>query len=136
MKKILLLILIAVIGAGIYALYLYNKPVSDINDLKPEFTLEANTFFNDFISDEAKANTKYLGKIVEVKGVVRDLITDGQGATVILETSDPIFGINCGLSEGQEMEFDKFKTGDKVTIRGECAGYDMDVVLTRCVLIQ
>jgi hypothetical protein len=136
MKKILILIAIAILGGGLYGWYLYNKPVEDINDLESEITLDADSLSNHFHNDEAAANTKYLGKIVEVHGVVRDLNVDDAGNTVIVKTENKFFGINCGLSKGQETLFENYKIGDKIKIRGECAGYDIDVVMTRCVILN
>jgi len=47
-----------------------------------------------------------------------------------------MFGINCGLSKGQEGQYKNYKEGDSIKIKGECSGISMDVVLTRCVIVK
>lgn len=128
--------MVVVAIAGAIGWYLYSKPVADISNLKPEYSLEAAELFAEFSGDESGANTKYLGKIIEVTGTIQVLNSDKGGLSVILFTNDEIFGINCGLSAGQDKAYKKYKSGDKIILRGECAGYDMDVVLTRCVIIE
>lgn len=136
MKKIIIVILALMVAGGSIAYYLYTKPVADVSDLKPAYFIDAPTLFDEFFNDEAGANNKYLGKIIEVKGKLQVIKTDTSGSTVFLFTNDEIFGINCGLSEGQQKHFSKYKAGDPITIRGECVGYDMDVVMTRCVIME
>lgn len=136
MKKVIFVILILIAGGGITAWYLYTKPVADMNEMKAEHSLSSAELFNSFNDDEERANKKYLGKIVEVTGKVRELKSDDEGQTLILETEDMLFGVNCGLSKGQKALFDKITNGQKVTVRGECTGISMDVVLVRCVLVN
>ncbi len=135
-RNIFIIILALAVFAGIYGWYMYEKPVANIAGLKPEFNLDATELYGNFESDEDIANDKYLGKIIELNGTVREKLTDESGLTVILETENEMFGINCGLGEGQEAAFEKLNAGDKVTIRGECAGFTMDVVMVRCVIIS
>jgi hypothetical protein len=136
MKKILLFLLVCGVIGGSIGVYMYNKPVADTNDLDAEFSVDAPALFDEFFNDETAANARYLGKIIEVKGVIQLIKTENNVLTVFMFTNDEIFGINCGLSAGQEKAISKYKKNDKLTLRGDCAGYDMDVVLTRCVIIE
>ena len=137
MKKIILVILIlGLIGAG-YAFYLYNKPVADTSNLKAAYSLSADDLFNQFESDESMANSKYLGKIIEVKGKIREFsIGDSGEINLVLASGSDMFGINCGLSKGQDKEYRNFREGDSIRVKGECSGISMDVVLTRCVIVN
>ena len=137
MKKVVLIILIlAALGAG-YAYYLYNKPVADTSDLAAAYSLSADELFNQFENDESAANSMYLGKIVEVKGKIREFsIGDSGEINLVLASGSDMFGINCGLSKGQDKEYRKFREGDSIKVKGECSGISMDVVLTRCVIVN
>lgn len=137
MKKIVLIILVlAALGAG-YAYYLYNKPVADTSDLAAAYSLSADELFNQFENDESAANSMYLGKIVEVKGKIREFsIGDSGEINLVLASGSDMFGINCGLSKGQDKEYRKFREGDSIKVKGECSGISMDVVLTRCVIVN
>ncbi len=137
MKKVLVVVLvIALIAAG-YGFYLYNKPVADTNDLKAAYTLSADELFNQFENDESGANAKYLGKIIEVNGKIREFsIGDSGEINLVLSSGSDMFGINCGLSKGQDSEYRNFREGDSIKVKGECSGISMDVVLTRCVIVK
>ena len=137
MKKVLLIVLILGLVAAGYAYYLYNKPVADTNDLKAEYSLSADDLFSQFENDESGANSKYLGKIIEVNGKIREFsIGDSGEINLVLASGSDMFGINCGLSDSQDAEYRNFREGDSIKIKGECSGISMDVVLTRCVIVK
>ena len=137
MKKILIVIGILVVLGGSYAYYLYNKPVADTTNIDATYSITADDLFSQFEVDETSANAKYLGKIIEVKGKVREFsIGDSGELNLVLASGSDFFGINCGLSKGQSAEYKNYKQGDSITIKGECSGISMDVVLTRCVIVK
>lgn len=135
-KKILLtLIIIATIGAS-YVYYQFNKPHRDIAASTPVSVLNAQDLFEEFDLNENEANKLYLGKIVQVSGVVYSVEVGAKGdLNVLLMGEDDMFGVACNFNKDQinESEINK---GDQVTIKGECAGMLSDVVLIRCVLVK
>jgi hypothetical protein len=135
-KLIIVLLLVGVIGGGAIAWYMYEKPVKGLENVQPDVSIDGAALFTEFETDEIAANEKYLGKIVEVTGIVRDKEVAETGNTIILGTANEMFGINCGLHQSQQAAFDKLKAGDLVTLKGECAGYLMDVVFVRCVIVE
>ncbi len=137
MKKILIVILIALVIGGGYGYYLYNKPVANTESLNAAYSLSADELFNHFENNETDANSKYLGKIIEVSGKVREFsIGDSGELNLVLASGSEMFGINCGLSEGQDSRYKNYEVGDSIKIKGECSGISMDVVLTRCVIVN
>lgn len=137
MKKFLILGLFFALLAGGYGWYLYNKPVADLDHIDADFSLTADELFDQFENNEADANKKYLGKVIEVYGQVRDLtIGDSGELNMLLASGSPFFGINCGISSVSETKYKNYKVGDSIKIKGECTGVSMDVVLTRCVIVK
>ncbi|MBL0343140.1 MAG: hypothetical protein IPP71_21090 [Bacteroidetes bacterium] len=129
-------IVIALLAGG-YAWYLYNKPVAKLDNADAEYSLNADELFRQFENDEAAANKKYLGKIIEVNGKVRDLsIGDNGELNLIMASESDMFGINCGIGNSSEMQYKNYKVGDSILVKGECTGISMDVVLTRCVIVN
>ena len=123
--------------AAIYGYYLYNKPVADTNDIDAAYSVSASELFKTYLADEPSANAKYLGKIIEVKGKVREFsIGDSGELNLIMASDHRMFGINCGLSKDQHISYKNYKTGDSITVKGECSGIALDVVLTRCVIVN
>ena len=56
-----------------WGLYKYNKPHTGTTGISADYTLAAADIFSSFRKDEAAANKKFLGKVVEVKGVISDM---------------------------------------------------------------
>jgi hypothetical protein len=134
MKKILIIGgLLALFGAAV-GFYFYNKPHQNIRSAKADFTVTATELFNAFETDETAANEKYLGKIIEVTGTVQEVKKDEEGKTgVTLEGGGMMFGVICKLDDFSEPKRTEFTQGEQVTLKGECTGMLMDVVLVRCV---
>lgn len=134
MKKIIIIVLAAglVIGLAVAA-YLWNKPKKTAEDEKPVAVLTADSLLNQFATDENAAWAKYKGdKVIQVSGKISDITTDSL-TTVLIETSDLMAVINCTMAKDQVVHK---KVGDQIEIKGICAGYNMDVELSQCVLVQ
>ncbi len=137
--RILFLALVAV-GAlgGYYAYRQWNKPHRQVEKAKAAEKVDAAVLYEQFSSDEAAANEKYLDQIVQVCGSVASVVsgegdsqitvqlaTEGMGVVLCSLDSEKYSEIPSGLTEGQQ-----------VCLKGICTGYLMDVVLDRCVLVQ
>ena len=136
MKKITLLIgLLAVIGIGI-GVMIYNKPHQDIQSARTDISIAASDLFATYETDEASANTKFLDKMIEVKGKVLEVKKDEEGNIgVTLDGGGMMFGVICKLDNLTEHKRTDFPVGEEVTFKGICTGVLMDVVLVRCVEI-
>ena len=135
-KKIIISLLVLVLIGVIYALYQYNKPHKNIAKEKPVAQSKADELFNQFSADESLANKNYLGKIVQVSGLVYSLErTEKNDVNVLLLNEGEMFGVTCNFSQGLLQE-NEIKKGELITLKGECAGMLSDVVLIRCVIIE
>lgn len=115
---------LAIAGFGLYMVFF--KPHRSVDD-EQAIRLTAVQLFNDFESDEAGANTRYLDKAVEVTGQVADITTDMERHRVVtLGTDDILFGVRCTLTENQP----DIQTGDTIRVKGICKGYLSDVIIT------
>jgi hypothetical protein len=132
-KKIFIGLIIAIVAAAGTGYYMWNKPKRTAADEKPFAITTADELMNEFSSDETKAWEKYKGdKIIQVKGKIGDIAQDSL-TTILLETQDIMGVINCTLIKDQNFSG---KIGDSIEIKGICAGYNMDVQLTQCALVQ
>ena len=135
MKALKIILVLAIISA-IGGYYVYNKPVSGLEDTKPAFTMSSDELFTAFESDETGANKKYLGKIIEVSGTVQSVNHEQDGNTsVTLQTTGGMFGVICRL-DSLNSSPQGIANGQKVSMKGECSGMLMDVVLVRCVNVK
>lgn len=133
MKKFLIaLLLLLTIGGGI-GFYLFNKTVPTLESLEADYSLSANELFNSFDQDEASAEAKFSGKVIEVKGVVENVKLNDSIPSIILAADNAIAGgVNCAFSEA----LSEIQVGDSVIVKGRCQGYLMSVVLNNCTLVK
>jgi hypothetical protein len=137
MKKALVIILALAVVGGFFGYRMYNKPHKDMTSAESDLKIDAAELLSSFENDEATANEKYNDKVVEVSGTVSDVSTDEDGnIKVTLDAGNPLGGVICQLDNLSEHKRTEFPTGEKVSFKGLCTGYLMDVVLVRCVEVQ
>lgn len=130
MKKIIWALLVIGVLGGIYGYTMYNEPTADVSKKTTEVEIDASTLVNMYKDNEEKANTAYLNKVILVNGTIKE-VTNGSGSqNILLETSDPLSSISCEMFTSNST----VKVGDKIFVKGQCTGYLLDVVLTKCVI--
>lgn len=125
--------MLALIGAA-YGYYLFHKPHQSVSDLSPAFTLQSQMLVNSFEKDENAANKLYLGKIIEVSGIVSEKSKDEKGKLNITLQGADMAGIGCVFEQASQTKAATLAEGQKVTIKGICTGILLDVVLVDCVV--
>ncbi len=135
-KKIIVSILILAIVGTFIAYKMYNKPHVNVADSKSDIVLTADKILNDFTSDENIANTKYLDKIIEVKGTVSDIKIENRKGIITLKTNADFGNVLCHLSDSSTKNMSKIKEGQILTLKGICTGFLMDVILVKCEIIN
>lgn len=133
-KKILFAVIILAVLGGAYGYYEYNRPVASIEKKKADVALTASELLAAFEADEAAANSQYTEKIIQVTGVISELVSKESGNKIFMETNNPMSGVICEMEDGQEIS--SLKTGEKITIKGKCTGFLSDVVLVQSSLVQ
>ena len=134
--KIALFVVFFMALAGIlFGLYMFNLQDKDLQKVKPDFIISATDLQKAFEGNETTANSSYLNKVIEVTGIIGDIKT-GEGGTVnvSLETGNPLSSVICTFQSMTDPS--KFKTGDQITLRGQCSGFLMDILLNNCVVVQ
>ena len=134
MKKLIVMLAILVGGAGAFGFYYYHKPRTGVSGLTPAVIADAKELFEAYDTDEASANAKYLGKVVEVFGIVKSVETDDRGTmNVMIDTGNEMGSVNCQFEKTEEMP--DIKKSNSVLIKGFCSGLLFDVVLVDCELV-
>ena len=134
---LLLIVLLLLGGFGAYY-YTFHKPHQNTFDVKAKYSVEAKNLFSEFESDEEKANTKYLGNIIEVEGKVVNINKFNGNFEISL--NDELEGITCLVDSNyaiqQKQDLDNIKINDFIKVKGQCNGFLMGVKLDRCVLVK
>ena len=134
-KIALAVVSLIAIGGILAALYLYNLKPSDMSKSKPDFVISATLLQKEFDDNEKDASAKYINKVVEVSGKISSVKPGENNITSItLETESPLSSVICTVAAGTDVS--KLTEGNEITIRGECSGFLMDVLLNNCSIIQ
>jgi hypothetical protein len=135
MKKIIISLLVIGILGGIYAYQQYNKPHLDVAKAASDAQIDATALFDAYSKDEAAANQKYTGKIVEVTGKVSEASKTPEGTVKVnLQAGgDGMFGVSCSL-DPKNATATMPAAGATLTVKGNCDGFNMDVQLSNCVI--
>ena len=123
-------LLFCLIAWGIYTTF---RPHRNVSGEEAVATFSAPDLYHDFVQDEALANKKWVGKVIEVSGIISSVNESANYISLNLRAVTD-GGINCSVLKKDLGPGDKFKTGDSVTIKGKCTGFLMDVNLVDCVI--
>ena len=143
-KRLLLAVLFLVLVGGGYGLYKYFQPVPGVAGLETDFELSATDLFSEYLENEARADSMYVRKILEVSGAVIDKSEewksiDGDSVlvqSVLLDGGDGMTGVACQFAElPEKSNWNEIQPGSSIRVKGECNGMLFDVVLSRAVLL-
>jgi hypothetical protein len=136
MNKKIIFVIVALffVGACIwFGCYLYNKPHGSAASETASSSIAADVLYQQYAKNEQAADSIYLGKVIEVKGVLTEI--DHNGETDILELSPQKNGggISCQMFPHDATVKTIYPPiGSKITIKGKCTGFLMDVSLVDC----
>jgi len=134
-KIALFVVFFLALGGILAALYMFNKQHKDMLKTTPDFIITASDLQKDFENAEAESAAKYVNKVLEVTGTIESVKTGEENIlSVTLKTGSDLSAVICTLQEGTDPSV--FQPGKSVSLRGECSGFLMDVLLNNCVLIK
>jgi uncharacterized protein YpmB len=111
----------------------FRPSESSVGSHKAEISMQASDLVMEFTTNEESANSKYLNKIIEIKGIVNSVEVKGQEITIYLRKEKDLSGVLCSFDKSA-IDPAVIKKGEEVSIKGLCSGYLMDVVFNKCVL--
>jgi len=115
---------------------LYNKPHVDVESTKADYIISIENIVREFEENEEIANKKYLDKIIQVEGNIIDItLTDGNG-TITLDSKNSGKTVVCSMIASENIKVVGLQKGNKITVRGICTGYLMDVMLVRAIIVN
>lgn len=133
--KILIALFIFLTIGVVIAYYLYNLKPADMNRIKPDYILSSDALLKEFEENEAVANKKYINRVVEVTGEISSIISgENNSLNVSLKPAGNISSVICTFASKDDLE--GYEPGQKISIRGECSGYLLDVLINRCRVIK
>lgn len=133
-RKIIFLIGIVLVCVCIaYGYYLYNKPRESAAAQTAAQSIAADVLYQQYNQNEAAADSLYLGKIIEVKGVLASIDHNGDADILELSPQKTGGGVSCQLFAHDKGTTPSYPAiGSNITIKGRCTGFLMDVNLVDC----
>jgi tRNA_anti-like len=138
-KIVLFVVLFIAVSAILAALIMYNKKHTDTSKAKPDFIITSTALQKEFQDNETMASTKYIKKVIEVSGTITSVTSsETKNLNISLKTGNDESSVICTLATINDPSM--FKTGNEITIRGECSGFTqlfqgeppLDVLLNNC----
>jgi hypothetical protein len=133
-KVALFFVTFIALAAILAALYYYNLKATDMSKAKPDFIITASALQKAFEDDETKASVSYINKILEVTGNIATVKpAENSVVSISLVTESDLSSVICTFPAVSDPSI--LRVGDQITLRGECSGFLMDVLLNNCALI-
>ena len=102
---------------------------------KPDFVMTASGLQKEFEDDETAASAKYINKILEITGKITSVTpAENNVMSISLETASDFSSVICTFPAVTDPA--ALIVGNVVTLRGECSGFLLDVLLNNCALID
>ena len=142
-RSLVILILLG-IGFGVWqGLKEYNRTHDDLLGVKADINIAAADLIRAYETNDSLANQKYLGRIVETSGNVKNIEQDEKGYyTVILGDSSSLSSVRCSMDTTHNQDAAHLTAGSSVKLRGACTGFNKDemglgsdVILNFCAII-
>jgi hypothetical protein len=133
-KIALFVVFFFAVGAILVALIMYNKKHTDTAKAKPDFVITATVLQKEFEDNETAASSRYINKILEVSGTIASVAqADSSNLNISLKTGNDMSSVICTFHSRKNNP--RFNLGDEITLRGECSGFLMDVLLNNCAIV-
>lgn len=113
-----------------------NSATKNLTDAKAIYSLPSNQLIAAYLDNQQEFEKKYVGKIIEVEGLVEDINTLNGTITIILRSQLENYGVICDMNQLLfKSKNKKIKVGTKIIVKGICKGILKDVILLNCVII-
>ena len=145
-NKIVLIVFILALAIGgyLYVTSEINRKSPSMANSPEDFETNTTDLLDEYQTNPAEADKKYLGKIILLSGNIKSLETSEKGFhTIVLGDSSSMSSVRCSMDNSIALDVGELPIGAAIVLRGECTGFNpddlglgADVVLNRSVLIK
>ena len=129
------LLVFLIVALSIYGLF--HQFYGSAKTLTPaDAHLTAPGLIASFHQNEGLADSLYLYKVISITGVLRELVDNGHGDYILRLAGDGDDGsvVDCHLDSLYNHDELPLHPGDRITIRGTCAGRWLNITLVQCII--
>jgi hypothetical protein len=136
-KKIFLCIAVLAIAAGLYGYKEYNRKNKDLATVSADIKISSGKLISTFVKNEVDANKKLLDKVVQVDGVIREIIKDEKGYyTIVLGQDGDMSSVRCSMDTTHQESVAAVQKGNNIEVKGICTGFNADELLGSDVILN
>jgi len=128
-------IIIGIIALLLILRWVFQPAAKTVQKEEADFMFGVSALVNEFETDEEMANSLYLDKVIQVNGTIDKISGDETIVVITLKDPESISGVLCSFDKST-VPPGKLVLGNKLTVKGICTGYLLDVVLTKCTIIE
>jgi tRNA_anti-like len=115
-----------------YSIYRYSHSLQ----VSASLYINSKILIESFLKNETLANEKYVGKIIQIDGIIEEISYLNNRNTIILKGTSKYSSVLCEMNHDQYQDVRKLVIGQKIFIRGQCKGFLNDVIFLNCILID
>ena len=112
-----------------------NRPDAGIDGQEADFSFSASELIRAFSENEVEADRLYGGKVLEVHGKVKEVISHETAPILVIGDTGRDINISCYLQRENVQQFSQIRPGDDVKVKGICNGMLTDIMLDRALLL-
>lgn len=133
---------VAVIGAGSYAYYEFNRKNQDLKNVRPDVTITSSGLMNKFSVDLKVSDSVYKNKVVEITGVITRIDSTELPVIVFFGEKNSMSSIQCSMDPEHQESYRSVMVGNMTRLKGIYIGaiseelFGTDIKLNRCVIIN
>jgi len=128
-------VLLAVVGLGYFCFEYYNASIN-ITKSETDLYLNSENLVHTFRSNEVFANSIYVEKVIEIEGVIKEIVQQNDRSTIVLQGNDEFSYVLCDMLQKEAEVIKDVKSGQKIHIKGICKGYLNDVIMLNCIVVN
>jgi hypothetical protein len=133
---------IAVIGAGSYAYYEFNRENKDLKNVKPDITITTAELMKEFTVNFKTSDSLYKNKMVELAGIITKVDSTDMPVIIFFGEKNSMSSIQCSMDAEHHDTYRSLMPGNSTRLKGIYIGaisqdlFGIDIKLNRCVIIN
>lgn len=126
-KKIILSILIILVLCTLLVWkFVINKKIDDYKNQKPHYNLTSYELFKAIENYDSTNVKKYIDALIEVTGNIKNINMENENVTVEMGSDTSMNTISFQMDTRHLKELNNIKPYEEISIKGICAGYEID----------
>jgi hypothetical protein len=137
-KRVFILVLMITLIASTLILYNYLAALPPAYRVykKPDIQISSEELISSFNKNESKANTLFVGKVIETKGVIKKITYQNDEFTILLKGENEFSYVICVMQSDQYVKVNQMILGQSIVLKGMCKGFLNDVIFFNCIILK